>query len=88
MARSIKAGGAALLLAVAGACAAHAQSASNTASQFSRGYAANAGDLSNPVNVSTRDANGNRVILDGVIQNGSNTSMFGKLNVNGALDQF
>ena len=44
--------------------------------------------MSTPVNASVRDANGNLTILDGVIQTGNDSSVFGKLNVSGALDQF
>jgi hypothetical protein len=44
--------------------------------------------MSTPVNVSVRDASGNLTILDGVIQTGADGSVFGKLNVSGALDQF
>jgi len=93
MTRTIRAGGlavlltpAALMLAVTGA--ANAQSASSTASQFTRGYNSGYSGMSTPVNASVRDANGNLTILDGVIQTGNDSSVFGKLNVSGALDQF
>jgi holdfast attachment protein HfaA len=88
MGRTMQAGGLAVLLALAAASAASAQSASSSASQYSRGYGFNSGEVANPVNVSTRDANGNRVITDGVIQTGNDNSMFGKLSVSGAYDQF
>ncbi len=87
MGRTILAGGLASLAVFAAAGGAHAQSASGTVSQYSRGYGANAGSLSQPINVSTRDANGNRVITDGVIQTGNDNSIFSKLGVSGALDQ-
>ncbi len=84
MGRTIQTVGLAGLLALAGAGVALAQSSSGTASSYSKGY----GSMSSPVNVSTRDANGNRVITDGVIQTGNDNSIFGKLSVSGALDQY
>lgn len=87
MARTILTGGIAALAVLAGAGAAGAQSASGTASQFSKGYGANAGSLAQPVNVSTRDANGNLTIIDGVIQNSDSSSILGKLSVSGVQAQ-
>jgi holdfast attachment protein HfaA len=75
---------------IAGACVcagpAMAQSASSTASSFTQGYRTTLGALQNPVNVSTRDANGNLVITDGVIQNGTDHSIFAKKVTGGTLD--
>lgn len=82
MGRTIQTVGLAGLLALAGASVAMAQS--GTASSYSKGYSG----MASPVNVSTRDANGNRVITDGVIQTGNDSSIFGKLSVSGALDQY
>lgn len=62
------AAGCAVVLALGVAHAAHAQSASGTASQYSRGYGAGPGAFEQPVNVSTRDANGNMTIVNGVMQ--------------------
>jgi len=88
MRRSIPAAALGVLAALALSAEARAQSSgSSSASSYSKGYGANAGELTNPVNVSTRDANGNRVITDGVIQTGTDNSMFGKLKVSGALDR-
>jgi len=83
MRRIIQAGGFAVLLALTGTGAAYAQSASSSASQFSRGYGSGMSGYADPVNVSTRDANGNRTIIDGVIQNGNSNSIFGQLSVAG-----
>lgn len=69
--------------------AASAQSASSTMSPFRAGYGG--GGMSSweaPVNVSTRDANGNLVITDGVIQTGADQSIFGRLQLSGAADTF
>lgn len=63
-----------------------AQSASSTASSFTQGYRVSAGAMESPVNVTTRDANGNLVITDGVIQNGSGNSIFAKHVTGGSLD--
>ena len=87
MGRTIEAGGIALVLVAASALPVLAQSASGTASQYSRGYGQGAGGFAQPVNASMRDANGNLTIIDGVIQSGTG-SMFGKLNVGGVQDQF
>jgi hypothetical protein len=88
MSRTIRAGGLAVLLALSAAGAARAQSGSSTASSFTRGYNSGYSGMSTPISVSVRDANGNLTILDGVIQTGNDSSVFGKLNVSGALDQF
>jgi holdfast attachment protein HfaA len=83
----MRVGAMALLLVAASVGTAGAQSASSTASQYSKGYGQGAGGFAQPVNPSIRDANGNLTIVDGVIQAGSG-SMFGKLNVGGVQDQF
>jgi holdfast attachment protein HfaA len=75
---------------LAGAClaagSAMAQSASSTASGFTQGYRTSLNALQNPVNITTRDANGNLVITDGVIQNGADHSIFAKRVTGGTLD--
>jgi holdfast attachment protein HfaA len=88
MSRTIRAGGLAALLALAAAGAAFAQSGSSSASAYTRGSNAGYSGMSTPVNASVRDANGNLTILDGVIQTGNDSSVFGKLSTSGALDQF
>jgi holdfast attachment protein HfaA len=86
MGRTLLAGAVALLAVLATADVAEAQSASSTASQFSRGYNSGLSSFTQPVNVSTRDANGNLVITDGVIQTGDG-SMLGKLSVAGVQNE-
>ena len=64
----------------AGACAlpaaAHAQTMRANSADFNAGYGRRAGSENHPVEVSTRDANGNRVIVDGIIQSGEDQSTF------------
>jgi len=89
------------LLAAAAALAfggvAAAQSASSTASQFGSGSAAvlrngysttGPGEFNRGIDVSTRDANGNKVFIDGVTQVGSDQSVFARQSVGGAFDTF
>lgn len=69
-----------LLLAAPGL--AWAQSASSSLSQFHNGYAASGlSSLESPVNVSTRDANGNLVLTDGVISSAGAGSVFASTGV-------
>jgi holdfast attachment protein HfaA len=75
------------MLALAGA--AQAQSASSTLSAYKAGYGGTGlSGFESPVNVSTRDANGNLVITDGVIQAGSDNSIFSHVTVGGASDTY
>ena len=64
----------------AGACAlpaaAHGQTMRANSADFNAGYGRRAGSENHPVEVSTRDANGNRVIVDGIIQTGEDQSSF------------
>jgi holdfast attachment protein HfaA len=53
---------------------AQAQSRAGYANEFSRPYGLNPGDESRPFDASTRDLNGNRVIIDGRIVVGSDLS--------------
>ena len=85
--------GAVVLFAAAAALAlggsAAAQSASSTASQFKYGYnAGGPGEFSRGIDVTTRDANGNKIIVDGVTQIGSDQSVFSRGSVGGAFDSF
>ena len=64
----------------AGACAlpapAHGQTMRANSADFNAGYGRRAGSENHPVDISTRDANGNRVIVDGIIQSGEDQSTF------------
>lgn len=78
-------GGAVLVLALG--APAFAQYSSSTASSFSRGYNQTAGEMTSGIDVNSRDANGNRVIVDGVTQTGNDNSVFAR-RTGGAFDQF
>lgn len=66
--------------------AAMAQSMATNAASFNAGYGRVAGSENRPVDVSTRDANGNRVIVDGLILTGEDQSTFS--SASGAVDAF
>ena len=69
--------------------AARAQSGSSSLSGFSQGYNGGLSTIQGAINVSTRDANGNLVIVDGVTQVGSDQSVFAKVgSTTGASDSF
>ena len=68
-ARRLAAGGLLALSLTAALCGvAAAQSASSSMSSFSKGYGTNASSLESPVDVATRDSDGNLVIVNGVTQ--------------------
>ena len=76
-------------MAVTSAGAARAQSGSSTLSGFSQGYNGGLSTIQGAINVSTRDANGNLTIVDGVTQVGSDQSVFAKAgSTTGASDSF
>jgi holdfast attachment protein HfaA len=58
-----------LLAALAGG-AAQAQSFNTNSASFNGGYGRAPGTENMPIDVDTRDANGNRLIVDGIIQDG------------------
>ncbi|MCI3132617.1 holdfast anchoring protein HfaA [Phenylobacterium aquaticum] len=70
------------------ACAAPAgaQTMNANSASYNAGYGRTAGSENQPVNVSTRDANGNRVIVDGLILTGEDQSSFS--SASGAIDSF
>jgi len=63
-----------------------AQSMATNAASFNAGYGRVSGSENRPVDVSTRDANGNRVIVDGLILTGEDQSSFS--STSGAVDAF
>lgn len=68
--------------------AAGAQTMSSSAAAYNAGYGRAPGQENQPVAISTRDANGNRVIVDGIIQTGSDQSIFARAGASGAADAF
>jgi holdfast attachment protein HfaA len=77
----------ALTIALA-ATASRAQSISSSSAQFNAGYGRTPGAENRPVDPGTRDANGNRVIIDGVIQTGADQSVYARAMAFGAGDAF
>jgi holdfast attachment protein HfaA len=81
-------------LAIAGIAAilisgsAQAQSMSTSAAAVETGYGLARNQMQNPVDASTRDANGNRVLLDGEIMTGSDNSVYAASKTMGAGDVF
>jgi len=69
-----------------GAGQAHAQYMSTNSAEFNAGYGRYAGQENRPVDVTTRDANGNRVIVDGLILSGEDQSSFARAS--GAADAY
>ncbi len=76
-------------LAALGACGmAAAQSMTTNSASFNAGYGRTAGQENRMVEYSTRDANGNRVIVDGVMLTGSDQSVFSSSRSSGSLDAY
>ncbi|MFO1015473.1 MAG: holdfast anchoring protein HfaA [Caulobacteraceae bacterium] len=57
-------------------CPAAAQSIDTNSASYNGGYGRVNGQENRPVAAGTRDANGNRVIIDGIIQTGVDQSVF------------
>ncbi|MDP3660585.1 holdfast anchoring protein HfaA [Phenylobacterium sp.] len=77
---------AALALAALAAGHAQAQSMSSNSAEFNAGYGRYAGQENRGVDITTRDANGNRVIVDGLILTGDDQSSFSRAS--GAADAY
>ncbi|ATQ43914.1 holdfast anchoring protein HfaA [Caulobacter mirabilis] len=67
-----------LLVGVAAAPLAQAQTMKANSASFNAGYGRTSGQENRMVDSSTRDANGNRVIIDGVIQTGADQSYYAR----------
>jgi len=76
----------AALAALAGTAA--AQSLETSASELNAPYGRYNGQENRPISPSTRDANGNRVIVDGIMQIGSDQSVFARTGAWGAADSY
>lgn len=66
--------------------AAHAQSMNTNSASYNAGYNRATAEENQAVNPSVRDANGNLVIVDGVIQAGQDQSVFSNAGAGGAFD--
>lgn len=71
---------AALLTGLTLAGAAQAQQMSTNSASMNAGYGRVSGQENRIVDYSTRDANGNRLIVDGIIETGSDQSTFSRLS--------
>lgn len=75
-----------LAAALAAGTGAAAQSMTTNSAEFNAGYGRYSGQENRAVDVTTRDANGNRVIVDGLILTGEDQSSFSRAG--GAADAF
>lgn len=71
-----------------GAVPAAAQSMGANSAGFNAGYGRVAGQENHVVDYSTRDANGNRVIVDGVMLTGADQSVYSSSRSSGSLDSY
>jgi holdfast attachment protein HfaA len=67
---------------------ARAQTLDANSASFNAGYGRVAGSENHVVEYSTRDANGNRVIVDGVMLTGADQSVYSSSHSSGSLDSY
>jgi holdfast attachment protein HfaA len=67
---------------------AQAQTLDTNSAAFNAGYGRVAGSENHVVEYSTRDANGNRVIVDGVMLTGADQSVYSSSRSSGSLDSY
>ena len=65
---------------------ASAQTMNANSASYNAGYGRVADEENQPVDVSMRDANGNLVVVDGIIQAGQDQSIFSSFGAGGAFD--
>ncbi len=70
------------------AATAHAQSMNTSAAAFETGYGIARNEMQNPIDPSTRDANGNRVLVDGMMVTGTDNSVYAYSKTMGAGDSY
>jgi len=70
------------------AAPAFAQTMTTNSASFNAGYGRIAGQENRVVDYSTRDANGNRIIVDGVMLTGADQSVYSSSNSSGSLDAY
>jgi len=75
-----------VLSAVSGA--AHAQSMNTKAASFETGYGLARNEMQNAIDPSTRDANGNRILVDGMMVTGTDNSVYAFGKTMGAGDSY
>ncbi|WP_443747958.1 holdfast anchoring protein HfaA [Asticcacaulis solisilvae] len=75
-------------LGLAAATSASAQTMTTSASAYETGYGLTRNQLQNPIDPSTRDANGNRVLVDGMMVTGSDNSVYAASKTYGAGDVY
>lgn len=78
----------AVVISLGVASVAAAQSMSTNSASMNAGYGRSAGQENHMVQYSTRDANGNRVIVDGVMLTGSDQSVYSSSRSSGSLDAY
>ncbi len=78
----------AAVLTLAAATGAQAQSMTTSAADFETGYGIARNEMQNAIDPSTRDANGNRVLIDGMMVTGTDNSVYAAAQTYGAGDVF
>jgi holdfast attachment protein HfaA len=68
------------------ATGANAQTMTANSGSYNAGYGRTSDEENQPVNPQMRDANGNLVVVDGVIEAGSDSSVFSNAGASGAFD--
>ncbi len=76
------------LMAAAFSGVANAQTMSTTASSFQAGYGLSLHEMQSAIDPSTRDANGNRVLVDGMMVTGTDNSVYAYSKTLGAGDAY
>ncbi|CAN5349514.1 holdfast attachment protein HfaA [soil metagenome] len=76
------------VLTLAVTASAQAQTMETNSAGFNAGYGRVAGSENHVVQYSTRDANGNRVIVDGVMLTGADQSVYSSGRSTGSLDSY
>jgi holdfast attachment protein HfaA len=88
MTHETKMGLAAAALAFALAGPAAAQTFGTNSAEFNGGWGRYPGQENQPIDVNTRDELGNRIIVDGIIQDGSENTTYSQTDNNGAGNVF
>ncbi len=79
---------AAVLVTLCAGGVAAAQSMTTNSASMNAGYGRSSGQENRMVEYSTRDANGNRVIVDGVMLTGADQSVYSSSRSSGSLDAY